>query len=169
MHARRTHLVGLALLLVACSSDTAPNADKAPAAKDAAVDGTTKDAAVDRVHVVDMTADAFAADRAVWYGAQYLTSAHPGWKRTDCLNASCHPYASSDKPPVYKCATCHGGNGACNPNGASSGKKDHTGASACTSAGCHDKAIVHPTATTYSQDVQCVTCHFAKRGGTPDC
>jgi hypothetical protein len=152
------------LLLVACSN-TSSSPDTLPM-KDAAVDGKTRDLVVDQIPVADLTA---TADRAVWYGAQFLTSAHPGWKRSDCLSASCHPYASSDKLPVYKCATCHGGNGACNPNGASSGKKDHTASSTCTSSGCHDTAIVHPSATTYTQDVQCVTCHFAKRGGTPDC
>jgi hypothetical protein len=168
MHAGLKHLSGLTLLLVACSSDTALTPDRVSPAKDAAADGkTTRDASVERV--ADGIADSFAPDRAVWYGAQFLTSAHPGWKRTDCLSTGCHPYASSDKPPVYKCATCHGGNGACNPNGAASTKRDHTATSACTTAGCHGTAIVHPNASTYTLDVQCLTCHFAKRGGTPDC
>ena len=164
-------MVLLALLLVACSSDGSPSRDAVAPAKDAADSRTTEDAAVERSRVGDLTitVDAVASDRAVWYGAQFLGNAHPGWKRTDCLTAGCHPYASSDQPPVYKCATCHGGNGACNPNGASSGKKDHAAESACTSAGCHAAAIAHPNNTTYAQDVQCVTCHFAKRGGTPDC
>jgi len=167
MHVSLSHLGVLASLLVACSSDTAPDPDKVSPVKDAAVD-RARDAAVE-LQLADAIADSFAPDRAIWFGAQFLTSAHPGWKRTDCLSAGCHPYASSDKPPVYKCATCHGGNGACNPNGAASAKKDHTAASACTTAGCHSTATVHPNGSTYTQDVQCVTCHFAKRGGTPDC
>jgi hypothetical protein len=148
-----------------CSSDAAPIPDKVSPVKDGAIDHT-RDLSFDRLRDTSV-ADSPARDT---YAAQFLSSTHPGWKRTDCL--TCHPYSTADKPPLYKCATCHGGNGACNPNGGNSTKKDHTEAGACTTAGCHTATKVHPnkgTADTYTQDVQCVTCHFAKRGGTPDC
>jgi hypothetical protein len=168
MHARLIHLGGLTLLLVACLSDTEPSKPDKSAAVDAASADLkpTRDASVERTHAADLI---IAGDRAIWYGAQFLTNAHPGWKRTDCLTSGCHPYSTADKPPLYKCASCHGGNGACSPNGATSKKTDHTDTAACTSAGCHSTAVVHPNDTTYTQDVQCVSCHFAKRGGTPDC
>lgn len=162
MCARFICLESFVIFLAACGTDEPATKADLGRALDAAVADSNS------IEIVDFTlGDVFGPDRAVWYGAEFLSGAHAGWKRTDCL--TCHPYASNDPLPLYRCATCHGGNGACTPNGPSSGKQDHAPADSCTRTGCHETASTHPDNTTYTEDLQCTTCHFAERGGTPDC
>jgi hypothetical protein len=87
-----------------------------------------------------------------------LSASHPGWAKPNC--GSCHslppPNHTAKTPP--ECAKCHGANGACNPNGANSGKKDHNATLNCTS-GCHGGSK-HG----FTVKDECVSCHFANAG-----
>jgi len=88
--------------------------------------------------------------------ATILDENHAGWRVADC--AGCHKLPEEDHietdPPA--CAQCHGGNGACAPDGANSKKKDHEQASACAS--CH--GAKHKLSA-------CASCHFASAGVIP--
>jgi hypothetical protein len=92
--------------------------------------------------------------------APILDPSHGGWKNTDC--SSCHDLPIEDHtqndPP--QCAACHGGNGACNPNGPQSGHQSHDSGNDCVS--CHSEQ--HG----FTDSPECASCHFAF-AGTDDC
>jgi len=86
--------------------------------------------------------------------APILTASHAGWRAPGC--AACHLLPESDHTQTEpsSCAACHGGNGACAPNGARSKKKDHDVAkSGCVT--CH--GAKHNL-------TGCASCHFASAG-----
>ncbi len=159
----------LALGLFACSDDSQPppTADKGTADKSVTTgDGATADkgttadkgATAEKGTTVDKgtTADKGTATPKI------LASTHTGWKKTDCATSGCHSlpiknHTTSDKA---ECAKCHGGNGACNPNGPNSKKKDHTSTMTCTS--CHQQKHGFTKAS------DCQSCHYAAKG-TSDC
>jgi hypothetical protein len=92
-----------------------------------------------------------------------LGSSHPGWQGTSCSGSGCHSLPVANHPAGLEspdCASCHGGNGACTPNGPNSGKQDHTAAMDCT--GCH------PNQHGYTANTACTACHLAAEG-TVDC
>lgn len=94
-------------------------------------------------------------------GAPLLTSGHMGYKRQDC--ALCHeiPLPQHAEANLGSCATCHGGNGACDPNGQQS-QRVHSSADDCMH--CHgDRHQVHQA------NSACVNCHFAFAGIDDTC
>ena len=113
---------------------------------------TTRDKGTTTADKGTTTADKGAATPPI------LTSTHTGWKKTDCATAGCHtlPVAGHTTSNKGECAKCHGGNGACNPNGPNSGKKNHTPTLTCT--GCHQQKHGFPNAS------DCQNCHFAAKG-----
>ncbi|MFH2010358.1 MAG: hypothetical protein ABI333_27415 [bacterium] len=92
--------------------------------------------------------------------APILSTGHPGWSSQDC--DSCHnlPVEGHDVSDIWACAGCHGGNGACDPNGSNS-PRTHTADEDCTS--CHGEQ--HG----FTASSQCASCHFAAAGGVADC
>jgi hypothetical protein len=90
-----------------------------------------------------------------------LTNSHTGWQKKDCSTCHTLPVQGHTTSNVWECAQCHGGNGACNPNGANSPKKNHTSSLSCPS--CH--GTKHGQ---FNSANQCVSCHFAS-SGTIDC
>jgi hypothetical protein len=95
---------------------------------------------------------------------QIVTHWHTGWRSPTCAAAGCHP-VQIDEHTVTRapeCAVCHGANGACNPNGAYSGKQDHKQSDVCVA--CHNGSV-HG----YTQSADCVSCHLAAEGTLPTC
>ena len=88
--------------------------------------------------------------------APILASSHVGWKSIHC--GSCHalPVADHTTTDTSECALCHGGNGACDPNGANSSKKNHSKTTGCS---CH--GTMH---SSFTKSADCVSCHFATVG-----
>lgn len=91
-----------------------------------------------------------------------LDDTHTGWAKTLCT--SCHSLPPSVQAidhsaytESWQCASCHGGNGACDANGANSSKKDHKATDNCTS--CHAN-----TGHGYTAANQCASCHLASAG-----
>ncbi len=87
-----------------------------------------------------------------------------GWGKKWCFTSGCHskPLKGHTQTKEQSCAACHGGNGACDPNGANSTKKNHTKGLTCISSGCHS------TLHGYTQNADCVACHLAN-AGLQDC
>jgi hypothetical protein len=83
-----------------------------------------------------------------------------GYKNQHC--DSCHdlPVKGHSTSDHWECAGCHGGNGACNPNGNQSARS-HQKSDECLS--CH---IANHG---YSVALQCAGCHFAAVGLDDDC
>jgi hypothetical protein len=92
--------------------------------------------------------------------ARILGDWHLGYKNQHC--DSCHnlPVEGHSTSDHWACAACHGGNGACNPNGNQSARS-HQKTDECLS--CH---IANHG---YSQAMQCAGCHFALLGLDDDC
>jgi len=98
-----------------------------------------------------------------------LDATHPGWtgvaegwRNKDCFRSGCHTVGglSSSHDSGWTrdfCATCHGGNGACEPDPTNS---DHTAPADCF--GCHGGH--HGFGSTTA----CSNCHLAA-AGTRDC
>jgi hypothetical protein len=166
----RAWLLGvLTLGWIGCSDDTqAPTPDKGTVADKSTTTGdkgtttgdkgTTADKGTTTVDKGTTTADQGSATPKI------LASTHTGWQKTNCATAGCHTlpvkgHTTSDKS---ECAKCHGGNGACNPNGPGSNKKDHTSTMSCA-GGCHGSSKHGFTKAT-----ECQSCHFAAKG-TTDC
>jgi hypothetical protein len=84
-----------------------------------------------------------------------LASSHPGTRNPRC--ATCHtlPVAGHTAIDVSQCAACHGGNGACNPNGRSTVRR-HATSDDCVS--CHQQHHA------FTKNSECVACHFAPQG-----
>ena len=156
----------LVLALVACRDDASSKdaaVDKSAATDQLSVDrpGTVdqKTTAADAVVVPDKpaTVDQAKVDGA---GAATLTSTHVGWSKASCTGTGCHSASGHTGQSASTCAACHGGNGACNPNGPSSSFKTHSKTSTCTS--CH--SAKHG----FSAKADCVACHYAS-AGIADC
>ena len=98
--------------------------------------------------------------------AKVLDSVHTGWQQKQCGTAGCHPTLSTihTVSSPCDCGACHGGNGACNPNGPVSGFKSHYYGSSCLS-GCHAGHTTHG----FTAEACCRSCHFASAGGIADC
>lgn len=84
-----------------------------------------------------------------------LTSIHSGWKSPRC--SACHtlPVTSHQVSDVWRCAQCHGANGACNPNGRPT-VRQHSTTDTCVT--CHQQT--HQ----FTASAECVGCHFAASG-----
>jgi hypothetical protein len=87
-----------------------------------------------------------------------LGEQHGGWRQAKCDDCHTLPEKGHTEGDPTKCAQCHGGNGACKPNGTSSKRQDHQQTDDCVS--CHQQQ--HGFADS------CTNCHFAS-AGTLDC
>jgi len=87
--------------------------------------------------------------------APILGPDHMGWRSQHC--ASCHELPEEDHTTSdeHACAECHGGNGACDPNG-SAGVREHGSSDDCRT--CHDDNHGFDVADS------CASCHFAFAG-----
>jgi len=92
--------------------------------------------------------------------APILDPNHGGWKNQHCDLCHTLPIAGHTETDTSACARCHGGNGACNPNGADS-PRVHDPADNCVS--CHSQQHSYTLAS------ECASCHFASVGGLVDC
>jgi hypothetical protein len=180
---RRVNGTLLAVLLIGCSDDTTPQRDLAapdkPAGGEQIIAADKSGAGEQPAPTPDRPATSFdkavpAPDKPVVKvekgpatdnggGNMILTAGHSGWGKTAC--DTCHkplplPKHTATTPP--QCAQCHGGNGACNPNGPNSVKQNHTAAMSCTSL-CH-----YGSKHGFSANADCVACHFAI-AGTSNC
>jgi len=81
---------------------------------------------------------------------------HGGWKSVTCQYCHTLPVTGHTVTDRGECGTCHGGNGACIPNGTESGKTDHVSTDSCR--GCHG------TYHDFTRDSACVNCHFVSEG-----
>ena len=85
-----------------------------------------------------------------------LAPGHTGWKINDCNSNSCHPQpitGHEDNLALPRCASCHGGNGACARPWVSWHPKN-----GCSTYNCHGKN--HG----YTNNLDCGKCHFASEG-----
>jgi hypothetical protein len=162
-----------------CNSDTGNNNNQQQNNNNAVFDGgidanVQQDASVQQDANVQQDAavqpDAFVQPDAAPI-AVVLNSTHNGWglnawQYKNCYFSGCHVETSLSSPPhtvgtgLWQCGSCHGGNGACDPNGDT--KTDHTTASNCMSS-CHGS---HHG---YNANAECVGCHITPVGGNPDC
>jgi hypothetical protein len=92
--------------------------------------------------------------------APILDPSHQGWKNPWCGQCHTLPIAGHDTSDHWACAGCHGGNGACNPNGTGI-SRTHADTDDCTS--CHGQQHQYTAAS------QCASCHFTSVGGVVDC
>lgn len=83
-----------------------------------------------------------------------------GWGDKWCFTSGCHgqPPKGHTQSTVQSCAACHGGNGACDPNGSHSGRKTHSKSQSCISGACHME--LHG----FKKNADCAACHFAAAG-----
>jgi len=162
----RAHLVvGLAVALLGCGDDSGPRPDLATL--DGGKDGAISDAKAwdaplaDGKGVADHAAVTDKGQSSDGKTAKLLTSSHTGWKKTAC--ATCHtlPPTGHTTSNTWECAKCHGGNGACDPNGSNSSKKNHAATMGCVT--CHSQK--HG----FSTNTACASCHFAASGVDPSC
>lgn len=164
---RRIVLAGLCccaltLGLSACSDDADPTLDggtvqpdQATADRGALPDvGTTPD----RGSGPDSAAPDQATAQPDASGGKLLTKQHTGWKSVTCGAQSCHgtlPVKGHTETNVARCAHCHGGNGACDPN---QSNKPHTKSMSCVGS-CHGS-----TKHGFTSSPDCISCHFAAAG-----
>ena len=87
-----------------------------------------------------------------------LDTEHPGWTRPDC--GACHalPVEGHTVTKTYSCASCHGANGACFPNGFNAEYNDHEPDEDCLS--CHEQPARHEIPVSSA----CQNCHFRELG-----
>ena len=156
---RKSLFVCLGLVLAACSDNGGPVADKGPTPDTATTDKAPtadKGPTVDRPVSVDK---AVVKDTGPDRQPPKINGpTHTGWRQFSCTGTGCHPATipnhTATKAP--ECATCHGGNGACNPDGKNSTKQDHNATSTCM--------MCHGTKHGYTVAKDCASCHFAKAG-----
>lgn len=91
-----------------------------------------------------------------------LTSGHTGYHQKQCGNCHTLPRPNHTAMKVSECAACHGGNGACKPNGANSTKQNHKTTDNCV--GCHTGGR-HG----FKVNSDCVNCHLTPTQGMVDC
>ena len=87
--------------------------------------------------------------------ADVLRATHTGWKNPRCEACHALPIAEHQVVEQWRCAQCHGGNGACNPNGRPAARR-HASTDACLS--CHQ--ATHQ----FTASEACVGCHLAATG-----
>ena len=161
----RTSLVAVCLgLVLAGCSDNGPVVDKGPTPDTAAADkGPAPEKGVsDKSPVPDkpVIVDKSVKDTGVKTDGLPKVNGptHTGWQKTSCTGTGCHPATipnhTATKGP--ECAKCHGGNGACNPDGKNSLKQNHNSTSTCT--------MCHGSKHGYSATADCAACHFATSG-----
>jgi len=100
--------------------------------------------------------DDTAAGDPLWGTPHTLDPLHLDWKNPNCSVCKDQlPRANHTAENPWECAECHGGNGACNPNGAYVPRTPP-----------HDPAVdlcitCHGNNHGFAQSPQCVSCHFA--------
>lgn len=140
-------LVAIVVVLGGCSESPTQRVDAALA--DSA---PTRDA---RAPVdVNAAVDLFVAEQGSV--APILDEHHPGWGVARCDDCHNLPERGHTITDPSACAGCHGGNGACAPNGENSAKDDHVEVNDCTS--CHGQQH------RFTAPSECVSCHFAAQG-----
>lgn len=87
---------------------------------------------------------------------------HEGYQQRDCFASGCHiamflPIGHRPMTPVNRCASCHGGNGACVPF---SDEREHSPADDCVDC--------HGSEHDFVEASECAECHYALEG-TRDC
>ena len=87
---------------------------------------------------------------------------HSGYGEQVCEDCHDTPVANHTETEQGLCAKCHGGNGACTPNGPNSRRQSHKITTKCTM--CHKGAKGHG----YTDKKSCISCHYAE-AGTEDC
>jgi hypothetical protein len=87
--------------------------------------------------------------------APVLTSLHSGTRNPRCNACHTLPVAGHTTTAVPTCASCHGANGACDPNGRPD-VRHHAPADNCVS--CHQ---AHHG---FASNTECTACHFAAKG-----
>jgi hypothetical protein len=92
--------------------------------------------------------------------APILDPSHSGWKNPNCDLCHTLPIDGHTVTDTSACAPCHGGNGACDPNGADS-PRVHNATDDCVP--CHSQQH------NYTVRSECASCHFAAAGGVVDC
>jgi hypothetical protein len=90
-------------------------------------------------------------------GTPLLDARHKGWQQTNCVACHALPVEGHSTAFVPQCASCHGANGACQPNGPNSKNRSHRSTDFCST--CHP--VKHEG---YKVREQCVACHFAAAG-----
>lgn len=159
-------LAGAALLVccVGCSDDTEPSTDAKVTdsfvvSKDS-VSGNDQTPQSDTAQPDQAIADG-PPQPAILSETNHLL----GWKKIECFQAECHvsPLANHTATKPVECVICHGGNGSCNPNGANSTKTDHNNTLNCGDTLCHALG-----AHEFTDNADCVACHFAS-AGLSDC
>jgi hypothetical protein len=157
-------LVCLGAMLAACGSDNPARQDKGVTADERPV-SVDKSPTTDKPISVDTAVVQDLGPKPDQRQPKITGPAHTGWKATTCVATGCHPTKVSGhtatQPP--ECAKCHGGNGACNPDGKNSGKQNHNSSSTCTMSKCHDGGK-HG----YTSAPDCAACHFSA-SGVVDC
>ena len=89
-----------------------------------------------------------------------LDESHLGRKNQHCEICHSLPFEGHPSTDTSACAGCHGGNGACDPNGDQSAHQ-HLADDDCRS--CHNDN--HG----YTDNASCASCHFAPLGLDPTC
>jgi hypothetical protein len=159
---RPAHVLAVALAIAACSDDAQPPAaDKGGPVVDKGTTSGDKGPTTGDKGPTTGDKGPTAGDKGP-AAPPILANNHPGWKKTSCGQTGCHslPVKGHTTSAIGECAKCHGGNGACNPNGPNSKKKDHTPTLDCTT--CHKSKHGFSSAT------DCQSCHYAAKG-TSDC
>lgn len=87
--------------------------------------------------------------------APVLQASHPGTRNPRCQDCHTLPVSGHTATAPPQCAACHGGNGACDPNGRASVRR-HATTDACVSC--------HPAHHGFTVNSECVACHFATAG-----
>jgi len=94
------------------------------------------------------------------HGPKILGPWHLGYKNQHCETCHTLPEKGHTIANPWQCAACHGGNGACNPNGNQSARS-HQETDDCISC--------HISNHGYAVSTQCASCHFAAIGLDDDC
>ena len=89
-----------------------------------------------------------------------LSTAHPGYNAAACDGCHALPVEGHAEDTAQACAACHGGNGACDPNGRYS-TRIHMHTDTCTEC--------HGTRHAYAADADCAAGHFAASGLDGEC
>lgn len=94
--------------------------------------------------------------------APLLGPEHMGWKNPSCSACKTLPVQghTANQPP--ECAACHGGNGACDPNGVANASRQHDPA-------VDDCLACHMANHGFAASSDCVACHFARNGLDDTC
>jgi hypothetical protein len=86
-----------------------------------------------------------------------LDEQHPGWTNPNCDGCHVLPAPGHTVKDRFVCAQCHGGNGACLPNGYNAGYNEHKPSDDCVS--CHTGGKHR-----FTRSDVCSNCHFRDLG-----